>query len=44
MLLEEALAYLEYKDVGEYIAANKNLISQMDMLYDMETLTLTNIL
>jgi hypothetical protein len=44
MLLEEALAYLEYKEIGEYLAANKNLISQMDMLYDMESLTLTNIL
>lgn len=44
MLLEDSLAYLEHKEIGEYVAAYKNLIIQMDMLYDMETLTLTNIL
>lgn len=44
MLLEEATSYLEHKKIGEYSAANQRLISQLDLLYEMETLTLTNIL
>ena len=44
MLLEECMAYLEDGKIGEYNAANQCLLNQLKMLYEMETLTLTNIL
>ena len=44
VLLEEVLAYLENQKIGEYSAANATLISQLGLLYEMEQLSLQNIL
>ena len=44
ILLEQAQAYLEHKKIGEYAAVNKALIGQLDLLIEMEALTLRNIL
>lgn len=44
MLMDEALAYLENQKIGEYSAVNQTLISQLDLLYGMEALTMNNIL
>jgi hypothetical protein len=44
ILLEQAEAYLEHKKIGEYAAVNKAVIGQLDLLIEMEELTLRNIL
>ena len=44
VLLEETLAYLNTEKIGEYAAANATLISQLGLLYEMEQLSLQNIL
>ena len=44
ILLEEARAYLQTEKRGEYTAANAALIGQFGLLYEMEQLSLQNIL
>lgn len=44
LLLTEALAYLEQEKIGEYQAANQILIHRLTLLYEMESLTLKNLL
>lgn len=44
LLLAEALAYLEQEKIAEYQAANQILIHRLTTLYEMETLTLNNLL
>jgi len=44
VLLEQAMAYIEHKKIGEYAAVNKAIIGQMELLIEMESLTLRNVL
>ena len=44
VLIDEAIAYLDHKKIGEYSAVNQRLINQLTLLYEMEIPTLTNIL
>ena len=41
---ETVVAYLEQRDLDEYAAANAQLMAQIGLLYDMEALTLRNLL
>lgn len=44
ILVEQATAYLEHKKIGEYAAVNRALIGQLDLLIEMEGLSLWNVL
>ncbi len=44
VLIEECLAYLQERKIGEYRASNKALITKLKMLYEMEEFTMKNIL
>lgn len=44
VLLEEVLAYLENRKIGEYDASNQTLISELQLLCEMERMSLQNIL
>lgn len=40
---QETLALLDSREYGEYAAANARLVTQIDLLYEAEQLTLKNI-
>lgn len=41
---QEVIEYLSCQDEGEYFAANVKLITQISLLYEMEQLTLKNLM
>ncbi len=43
-ILQESLAYLKYEKIGEYSATNERLLFEMGLIYEMETLSIRNIL
>lgn len=42
--MRESLAFLEHKEIGEYYASNQRLIIDLGLIFEMEQLSIDNIL